>query len=92
MDSALLVSDLGSWVSALLAVAVSRYGLGLGTFVHRLGRHVAWLAIFLLVIIRISGFWSMNALVSAGAFHNLHASFVCGRLRFGHARMLIAYE
>ena len=34
----------------------------------------------------------MNALVSAGAFHDLHASFVCSRLGFGHARMLIAYE
>lgn len=34
----------------------------------------------------------MNALVSAGAFRDLHASFVCGRLGFGHARMLIFYD
>lgn len=35
VDSALIVGDLDSWVSALLAVTVSRCDLGLDTFVHR---------------------------------------------------------
>ena len=67
-----------SWASVRLSIA--------------LGRHVSQSTIFLLVIVRISGLWSMNAFVTLNAFRDLHASFVCGRLSLGHLRALITCE
>jgi hypothetical protein len=71
--------DLDSWASALLAAAVSRRELGLGTFVHRPGEACRRVNVFLLAIVWISGLWGINALLSPSAFRDLHA-FVCGRL------------
>jgi hypothetical protein len=90
VDSALIVRDRDLWVLALLTATILRRELGFGPFVHRSGEAPHPVNDFSLAIVRISGFWSMNALVSPSAFRDLHASFVCGRLGFGHVRALIA--
>jgi len=76
VDSPLLVRDHDLWVLALLAAAVSRRELDFGPLSIALGRHVAPSTNFLLAIVRIPGFWSMNASVSPSAFRDLHASLV----------------